>query len=263
VPDSDLWREQLKSYFAAVTAMDANIGRLLDRVDTLGPREDTLVVFLSDNGFSTGHHGIWGKGNATFPLNMYDNSVLVPAIFRLPGAIPAGVVRSEMVSGLDFAHTLLELAGLAMPNADALPGQSFARLLEAGNAGGGRDHVVIFDEYGPVRMIRTEQWKYVHRYPYGPHELYDMVNDPDERTNRIDDGACEEIVVELRGRLDAWFVRYVDPAVDGAREPVTGTGQRDLAGPANGGRLAFEQDQRLQKEAQLRGRAEVIRATTP
>jgi choline-sulfatase len=112
--------------------------------------------------------------------------------------------------------------------------------------------VVIYDEYGPVRMIRTEQWKYVHRYPYGPHELYDLVNDPGERTNRIGDDACTPVAEDMRRRLEQWFVRHVDPRVDGVREPVTGSGQSNLAGPPNGGRFAFEQGQRLEKEAERR-----------
>ena len=252
-PESERWRAQLTGYFAAVTAMDRNIGRILDRVDAMGLRERTLIVFMGDNGFSTGHHGIWGKGNATFPLNMYDNSVLVPAMFNWPGMIPESVVRHEMVSGYDFCHTLLELVGLSMPNTAQLPGRSFTSLLGVGKgAGHDRDHVVVFDEYGPVRMIRTESWKYVHRYPYGPHELYDLENDPQEWTNRIDDAACGAILEQLRGQLAGWFQEFVDPLVDGAREPVTGTGQRDVAGPANGGRVAFEQGQRLEKEAELR-----------
>jgi len=74
-------REMLKGYFAAVTAMDLNVGRILATLDDLGLRESTLVVFGSDNGYSCGHHGFWGKGNATFPLNMYENSVKVPMIF--------------------------------------------------------------------------------------------------------------------------------------------------------------------------------------
>ncbi|HRU07175.1 MAG TPA: sulfatase-like hydrolase/transferase, partial [Candidatus Brocadiia bacterium] len=60
-------RESLKGYFAAVTAMDRGLGRILDRVEALGLRESTLIIFLSDNGFSCGHHGFWGKGNGTNP----------------------------------------------------------------------------------------------------------------------------------------------------------------------------------------------------
>lgn len=255
-PESDRWREQLKGYFAAVTAMDANIGRIVDLLDERGLRERTLLVFLSDNGFSTGHHGLWGKGNSSFPLNMYDNSVLVPAIFSMPGTVAAGAVRSEMVSALDFPHTLLELLGLTMPNADALSGSSFAHLLSRDTTDGsgvGRDEIVVFDEYGPVRMIRTEEWKYVHRYPYGPHELYDLASDPGERDNRVHDPAMTGIVSEMRDRLERWYRRWVDPDVDGAREAVTGTGQVDRAGTGGEGRLAYLQDQRLETEAARQG----------
>jgi arylsulfatase A-like enzyme len=252
-PDSDLWREQLKGYFAAVTAMDANIGRILNRVEALGLRESTVIWFLGDNGFNCGHHGLWGKGNSSFPLNMYDESVLVPAITSRPGAIAEGAVVSELVSGCDFAPTLLDCVGLDMPEADRLPGRSFAHLLGGEEEGdrGRRHHVVVFDEYGPVRMIRSEDWKYVHRYPYGPHELYDLADDPGERTNLVQSEQHQGKVVEMRGMLQAWCEKYVDPAVDGVREPVTGAGQWNLVGAANQGQQAFNQAQRLQKEAEL------------
>lgn len=252
-PESDRWREQLKGYFAAVTAMDANIGRILDDLDRTGLRETTIVWFLGDNGFNCGHHGLWGKGNASFPLNMYEESVLVPAIVRHPGQIPAGVTRTEMVSGYDFAHTLLDCVGLALPNAGQLPGRSFRSLLDGTlPAAPPRDLVVIYDEYGPVRMIRTEQWKYIHRYPYGPHELYDLAADPGERQNLVDAGSHQHTVALMRGQLEAWFQTFVDPSVDGLREPVTGSGQIDRAGLGNQGRLAYSQEQRLAKEAELR-----------
>jgi len=74
---------------------------------------------------------------------------------------------------------------------------------------------VIFDEYGPVRMIRTEEWKYVHRYPNGPNELYDLVNDPDERRNLIDDPIQKKRVEELKAQMEDWFAKYVEPSRDG------------------------------------------------
>jgi hypothetical protein len=88
-------------------------------------------------------------------------------------------------------------------------------------------------------MIRDREWKYVHRYPYGPHELYHLREDPGEKTNRVDDKACAEVLTNLRGRLGAWFARYVDPQRDGALEGVTGLGQIDLCGRQGGGRPAF------------------------
>ena len=86
-------REMLKGYFAAVTAMDRDIGRILDKLEEKGLREDTLVVFTSDNGFSCGHHGFWGKGNGTYPPNMYENSIKVPFVVSHPSRIPTESVQ--------------------------------------------------------------------------------------------------------------------------------------------------------------------------
>jgi len=217
-------REALKGYFAAVTAMDMDVGRILDRIETLGLREDTLIIFTSDNGFSCGHHGFWGKGNGTFPLNMYENSIKVPLIMSHAGHITEGRSIGSLVSGHDFMPTLLEYVGVSLPEGQNLPGQSVCHLL-SGGPGTDRESVVVYDEYGPTRMIRTQDWKYVHRHPYGPHELYDLLNDADERQNLIDEPAQRLRIKEMRQRLADWFAQYVDPAMDGARFPVTGQGQ--------------------------------------
>jgi len=221
-------REMLQGYFAAVTSMDADVGRILDRVEALGLRERTLIVFLSDNGFSCGHHGFWGKGNGTFPLNMYERSIRVPALFSQPGRIPAGAVVDPMVSAYDFMPTLLDYVGLDIPEEPNLPGRSFLPILE-GDADSAHDQVVIFDEYGATRMIRTAERKYVHRYPDGPHELFDLVNDPEERDSLVESPAHQAMVFEMRGRLEEWFDRYVIPERDGRFFPVDGHGQDRLA----------------------------------
>ncbi|NIM49728.1 MAG: sulfatase-like hydrolase/transferase, partial [Gemmatimonadales bacterium] len=80
-----------------------------------GLRDNTLVVFLSDNGYSCGHHGFWGKGNGTRPRNMYENSIRVPAVFSHPGQIPEGRVTDAMVSAYDFMPTLLDYLCLPIP----------------------------------------------------------------------------------------------------------------------------------------------------
>lgn len=217
-------KELLRGYYASVTAMDAGIGRIMAKLEELGERDNTLIVFMSDNGMNMGHHGIWGKGNGTLPLNMFDTSVKVPAIFSHPGRIPQGVVTDELVSQYDVFPTLLAYAGIDNPYADGLPGQSFLSLLQ-GLEQTDRGHVVIFDEYGPVRMIRDKQWKYVHRYPYGPHELYDLIDDPGENSNRADDPSCRPVLERMRRQLGDWFHRYVILDKNGALEPVTGRGQ--------------------------------------
>ena len=101
------------------------------------------------------------------------------------------------------------------------------------------EHVVVYDEYGPVRMIRTPEWKYVHRYPYGPHELYDLVNDADERKNLVDDKSRQPALQEMRSRLVKWFARYVVSHLDGARMPVFSDGQIRRIDENCPGELAF------------------------
>jgi arylsulfatase A-like enzyme len=234
-------RALLSGYFAAVTEMDRNLGRMLTWLDRQGLRENTLVFFTSDNGMNMGHHGIYGKGNGTFPQNMYEESVKVPALVSRPGHVPEGETCAAMLSHYDFMPTLLDYLGLENREAEQLPGRSFASLLR-GQGLHGRESVVVYDEYGPVRMIRTTDWKYVHRYPYGPNELWDLAGDPGERENLIDDPHHQGKVVEMKAGLEEWFARYVDPLLDGRVEPVTGKGQLGLAGPAGCGERNFSDD---------------------
>ena len=232
-------RASLAGYFAAVTAMDAGVGRILDKLDVLGLRESTLVCFLSDNGFCAGHHGVWGKGNGTLPQNMYEESVRVPAIFSQPGRIPSGRVDDALVSGYDIRPTVLDYLGVPDTQADQLPGRSFAPLLLGESSKAVNEQVVVFSEYGSVRMIRTTEWKYIHRYPHGPHELYHLTEDPGERANLADDPAREAVGDELRRRLRDWFLRYVTPRLDGVYQPNTGRGQ---IAPITGSRSAFRRE---------------------
>ena len=85
--------------------------------------------------------------------------------------------------------------------------------------------MVVYDEYGPVRMIRTKEWKYVYRGEEGPAELYDLVHDPDEYNNLVEDPRYAELINEMKARLFGWFDTYVDPAYDGMKEDVRGKGQ--------------------------------------
>lgn len=230
----------LRGYYASVTAMDAGIGRVLEALERQGHCDDTVVIFISDNGFSCGHNGIWGKGNATFPANMLENSVRVPAMMAGPG-IAEGVVSTDLASAYDVVPTVLDLLDLQHSDPHRLVGRSFADRL--------RDHslfdddpnrvVVVYSEYGPTRMIRSADWKYVHRYPYGPNELYDMVEDPKERKNLADLPMYADRQRQLRRELEAWFNAHVDPRRDGTRQPVLGTGQRDFVDDRAQGAEAF------------------------
>lgn len=219
-------RAALVGYFAAVSAMDAGIGQVMKKLEELGLTDDTLVIFSSDNGFNCGHHGVWGKGNGTFPQNVFDSSVKVPAIISFPGKVARGTVREELLSAYDLPATILELAGLDPTEFEQGPGNSFAELL-GGNPQVSAEPrpVVVFDEYGPVRMIRSSSWKYVHRYPEGPHELYDLTADPGERCNLVQDVEQEARVARMRRDMQLWFDTYQSSDADGRKFPVVGAGQ--------------------------------------
>ena len=209
--------------------MDRNIGRLLDWLEENGLRENTLVVFNADNGMNMGHHGIWGKGNGTYPPNMFDTAVKVPTLVSRPGHVPQDLVCDKPLSQYDFMPTLLGYLGMDTGEGQPLPGRDFSPLLR-GESLADDAPVFVFDEYGPTRMIRTRNWKYVHRYSDHPNELYDLANDPLETRNLADDPGYAERASSLKSELETWFERYAEPGVDGAKNNVTGRGQMDLVG---------------------------------
>ncbi len=222
-------QESLQGYYAAVTGVDNGVGKILSYLKEIGQYDNTMIIFTSDNGFNLGHHGIWGKGNGTFPMNMYDTSIKVPMIMWHPERIKKGLIVNDMVSAYDFLPTLLDYLGIAGQENPNLPGKSFANVL-LGNKVNHENIVVVFDEYGPVRMIRSEKDKYIHRYPYGPNEYYNLELDPEETNNLIDNEAYSDRIIELKSIMEEWFIRYVDPTKDGRAEGVTGNGQVCLAG---------------------------------
>lgn len=233
-------RDSLIGYFAATTAMDQGIGRVMDALDRLDLRSSTLVIFMSDNGMNCGHHGIWGKGNGTRPQNMYDTSVKVPCIFSQPSRIAQGIVAEDLASAYDLYPTLLSYLGFDedVTSSEIRPGQSLVPLLE-GQRQASSQPVVIFDEYGPVRMVRTQDWKYVHRFPDGPNELFNLRADPDERRNLVDEERYADERLKLCQILTDWFERYSHPETDGSLWNVTGAGQLKLASKGTTPETAF------------------------
>ena len=236
--DAEARHRNLAGYFAAIEGMDRNVGRLLDWLDEQNLRDNTLVAFMSDNGMNMGHHGLYGKGNATWPQNMFDTSVKVPCLISRPGHIPENRVNTELLSQYDWLPTLMDYIGAGERVPDGLPGWSFAPLLH-GRPMQERTSITVydgdrvFDEYGPVRMIRSQDWKLVWRYPSGPHELYNVDEDPREVRNLFNHPGQTDRIRNLRSELDAWFETYVDPVLDGRKLGVTGRGQRDHATQAD------------------------------
>ena len=90
----------LRGYFAAISAMDEGIGKIIAALDAKGLSDNTILIFAADNGMNMGHHGVWGKGNGTRPMNMFDSSVKVPFLIAYPPLVPAGTVCEDMVLSL-------------------------------------------------------------------------------------------------------------------------------------------------------------------
>ena len=196
--------ETYASYSALVTGVDANVGRILDRLEALGLREDTVVVFSADQGFNCGHHGVWGKGNGTIPFNMYEESVRVPLIWSHPGGIASGSEAAEMVSSYDFFPTLLDYLGITPEPDPRRVGRSYARILRGEPVPWCHE---VFFEYGYTRAIRTETLKYVERADGWPDELFDIEQDPGERVNRVGKPEYRSRRQALRERLAGFFER--------------------------------------------------------
>ena len=224
-------RECLKGYYAAVTAMDLNIGRLLDTLQMHSLDASTLVVFASDHGFNAGHHGLWGKGNAAYPLNMFDTSLKIPMIWRHTGVIKPGLEES-VVQVLDVAPTLLDYAGqFSLPVLSNSPGESFVDLLLTPEKRNSRVSRSIYGEYGQTRFARINAtMKYVTRLT-GQFELYDLMNDANETSNLIlpfsaSADKFSSDVTSMERALCQWFSFYEIPSASGWTLHVTGSGTR-------------------------------------
>ena len=220
-------REFLTGYYAAITAMDEGIGKIVKKLEELGERENTLIVFTADNGICMGHHGAWGKGNATFPQNMYEESVKVPAIVWAPEIDGAGRTMQGLYSHCDWYNTLLDYAGiLDYAQNEHACGESFAYLLQGEKESQKRNEIFVFEEYGSVRMIRNKKMKYVHRYPDGFCELYDLEKDPEEKENLVEQKEYQQMICEMQKQLFEQFEKCTIPVNSGLLYPVQGRGQR-------------------------------------
>jgi arylsulfatase A-like enzyme len=205
-------RASKDAYSALIAGMDHNVGRIVKKLEELGVRDNTLVVFTADQGWNAGHHGVWGKGNGTVPLNMYEESLHVPLIWNLPGRIRQGQTLNPMVSNYDFFPTILDYLGVPAPD-DGVKraGRSYAPFLR-GESPSWRNR--LYFEYQYVRGIRTENLKYIERTRTWPSELWDLEADPGEKHNVIADPKHKKQLAELRKDLHDFFNRNGAPPIE-------------------------------------------------
>jgi arylsulfatase A-like enzyme len=211
-------RSAIAGYYAHITAIDRDVGRLMDALDRLGLAEDTIVVFSSDHGDMLWSHGRVRKQQP------WEESIRVPLIVRWPGHLPAGQgppgrqVSDLLVSVVDYAPTLLGLAGIPIPTemngldlSDTFLGRSDQRPVSALIA-----EYVSFGQsslYQPWRGVRTPRYTYA-RWLQGGAVLYDTAEDPYQLRNLIHEPGCAPLRDELEEELQRWLTQIDDPFLD-------------------------------------------------
>jgi arylsulfatase A-like enzyme len=189
---------------AAVTALDAEVARLIRKLDQRGLRDTTAIVLTGACGAFLGRHGLWGDGRATEPANMYEEAISVPLIWQWQGHIPPEIVRPETVNSYDLLPTLCQLTGAPLPAGG--PGRSYLPAVLGEMFPKKRPWVSLaFGEYRQARMVRDKDYKLVLRDGgKGPNELYDETNDRGEKLNHYGDPAFVTVHDHLAHDLDAW-----------------------------------------------------------
>ena len=188
-----------RAYYASVTFLDANVGRLLDALDAAGQTQNTVVVFWSDHGYHLGEKGMWKK------TSLYEQSAKAPMAIAVPGMTDQGASCERTVEFVDLYPTLAALAGLKAP--ERLAGVSLVPLLKDPTAAWDRPAYTQTDrakKYGGMGYsVRTDRWRFV-RWGDGSEELYDHAADPGENDNLADDPAHAETVKRLGGLLEEY-----------------------------------------------------------
>ena len=195
----------LRRVATEVSGVDDGVGQVLQTLEQLGIEDETLIVFVADQGWVGGHGGFFGMGDHTTPVTARDGMMQIPLIIRWPGKVKSGERSKKLVANYDVMPTVLDLAGLSdkLPQAPQSPGRDVSQ-----------GHDAVFYEFENLRCVRTLDWKYVHRHPNGPHELYDLTADADEFDNLVDDPQHAARRNELKQKLDDFYREFALPKYD-------------------------------------------------
>ncbi len=193
----DTWTAYRKHFYAMVSNLDRNVGRILDALEFAGMAQNTIVVLTSDHGDYLGDHNLNGKS-----AQPYDGAMRIPLLFRGPG-IPAGARSGEPVDILDVMPTLLELLGLPLPR-----GNQGISLLPA--IRGGRARELTYMQSAANRIIRTKKAKYAY-WRTGEEALFDLEKDPHELRNVAGDPAARPLLDHMRMLMLRKTLDSVDP----------------------------------------------------
>ncbi|RPE08494.1 DUF4976 domain-containing protein [Chitinophaga lutea] len=215
------WKYQryLKDYLSTANSLDRNIGRLLEYLDKSGLAENTVVVYASDQGFYLGEHGWFDK------RFIYEESLKTPFVVRYPGVIKPGTVVNELMTNVDWAPTILDIAGVAAPA--EMQGTSFMPLVkQGGNKANWRKgayyHYYEFPEphhVYPHFGLRTARYTLVRFYGQAETwELYDLQKDPQQVKNLYGAKGYEKITAGLKQQLRELIKTYDDKEAEAIME---------------------------------------------
>src|SRR5262245_51698708 len=190
------YQQAVHDYLRVVRGIDVNVGELRGFLASSGLASTTILLFMSDNGFLLADHFIWGKYLA------YEQSIRVPLLIEGPG-IPSGAVDTHLVSNLDWAPTILDLAGLPIPA--EMEGRSLLQLLGGSPPPDWREGVYFRNRIGPNNWygLRTDRYKLIRHDRVGEWELIDLQQDPHELTNVHDEPQYASVVGDLEVLLAA------------------------------------------------------------
>jgi arylsulfatase A-like enzyme len=197
----------IAGYYSAIDCLDRHIGRLLAKLDKLGARDNTIVVFTSDHGDMLGSHG------TVLKRKPWEESVLVPGIVRWPAALKAGRKSDAMLSHVDMVPTLLGLCGVRPQG--AMHGFDYSGyLLGRQERTPEFSHLMIYtqtenNEFGPWRGLRSRQYKYA-RFQDKPWVLYDLEKDPFEMENLVEKPSSSQLVKKFDREIVAVMERTGD-----------------------------------------------------
>jgi len=194
-------RQELAWYYAVISHMDEQIGRILRALDESAQRDNTLIIFTADHGLAIGSHGLVGK------QNMYEHTINVPLVIAGPG-IPAGQRRGAQCYLRDLFPTVCDLVGVAPPNVD---GRSLVPVLRGEKSEIYPFIVGYFQD--SQRMIRERQWKLIWYPKIDRWQLFNVVNDPGELHDSIGDDHERDRIADLRQKLRNWLRQNHDPLV--------------------------------------------------
>jgi arylsulfatase A-like enzyme len=188
-------REVIRAYYASITYADYNVGRVLDALERLKLRDNTIIVFWGDHGYHLGEKGKWSKHNSLFEIG-----TRVPLMIVMPGAKGNGKASPRVVEAVDLYATLADLCGLPRP--PGIAGESLKPLLNNPTAKWNQPAYTV-TKFGQNigKAVRTERWRYVE-YDDGGAMLFDRQKDPHELKNLASDPAHAKVVAEMKILLE-------------------------------------------------------------